>query len=482
MFYRLKRHTIFRNYGDIGYLIYQRSPYDIDRVVNDIGAIFLSWLSYEPISISDILIKAMDTFADVSKEEIEPDITSFYDTLTYEGFLDFGNSYDECISKKDEFDFSISQESLIDSIIYDKTGSRANTQEYLEQYFSKNPKLLKFQIEITNICNERCIHCYIPHSMKSHSMDENTYRKILKEIEEMGVVSLGISGGEPMLHPQFKEFIEAAKKLDVNITILTNLTLLTQEHIDLFKGGRITVIASLYSLVNEHHDKITKMNGSCEQTKQAIMKLLKNNIPVQINCPLMKDNKDDFIDLVKWAKSLNIMVRTDYCLIARCDRSTDNLTNRIELEHMQKVVNELTNENNYLKKIISADDYEEQCAYLYNDHDGHWCGVAFTCCAVDVYGNVVPCPSWTDYSGGNIHETTLQEIWLHSDKFNYIRSLTKGDFSKCINCEDRAFCSICMARNANESPTKNPLEINEYFCEIAKMNHQSVENWRRKNV
>ena len=94
---------------------------------------------------------------------------------------------------------------------------------------------------------------------------------------------------------------------------------------------------------------------------------------------------------------------------------------------------------------------------LYNDQDGHWCGVAYTCCSMDAYGNVLPCPSWSDYTAGNVHEQPLNEIWLHSEKFNYLRSITKKDFSKCSDCRDRAYCSICMARNANESPTKNPL-------------------------
>jgi len=196
----------------------------------------------------------------------------------------------------------------------------------------------------------------------------------------------------------------------------------------------------------------------------------------------MKDNQDDFVELVRWAKKYNIMVRTDYCLIARCDRSTDNLENRIAIEHMQKIINELTEENSYLKNIISKDDYEEQCSLLYNDQNGHWCGVGFTCCSIDTYGNVLPCPSWSDYSGGNVHDAPLNSIWLNSEKFNYICSLTKKDFTKCIDCADRAFCSVCMARNANESETKNPLEINEYFCEIARMNHRSIDEWRKNNL
>ncbi len=58
MYYKFKYYTIFRNYGEIGYLIYQKSPFDVDRVVNKIGAAFLAELSYEPKSIEVLALLA----------------------------------------------------------------------------------------------------------------------------------------------------------------------------------------------------------------------------------------------------------------------------------------------------------------------------------------------------------------------------------------------------------------------------------------
>ena len=76
----------------------------------------------------------------------------------------------------------------------------------------------------------------------------------------------------------------------------------------------------------------------------------------------------------------------------------------------------------------------------------------------------------------------MTEIWLTSEKFKYIRALTKKDFKKCVNCQEQAYCSVCMARNANESNSHDPLEVNEYFCKIAEMNRKSVEKWRNENI
>ena len=482
MFYKLKFCTIFRKWDNIGYLIYQRVPTDIDRVVDEIGAVFLSYLNYFPVSVKDISKNVIKLFLDANILEIESDIQDFFDDLVREGFLHSGISYEECLHKKDDFDYSKSRAETLSSLYYDKSGNRSDTHEYLEKIFAKNPQMLKCQIEITNKCNERCIHCYIPHKFKIHTIDESIFYRTIGELDRLGIVSLGISGGEPMLHPHFKELMTAVKKLNVNITLLTNLTLLTEEHIELFKDSRITVIPSLYSLNESHHDYITKLPGSHKKTMDGILRLRDNNIPVQINCPLMKANQDDYLELIRWAKTLNIIVKTDNCIIARSDRSTDNLENRIDLADVSKIMDDLIEENETFKKVISADDYEAQCERLFKDQQGKWCGVGITCCAIDSECNVCPCPSWSDFNCGNLKEDSLVNIWNNADKFQYIRSLSKKDFVKCNTCADKAFCAVCMAKNANESPTKSPLDVSDYCCNLARINRLSVERWRKKNL
>ena len=39
-----------------------------------------------------------------------------------------------------------------------------------------------------------------------------------------------------------------------------------------------------------------------------------------------------------------------------------------------------------------------------------------------------------------------------------------------------------MVRNANESSTADPLEVNRHFCKVAEMNRKIVFEWREKNL
>lgn len=89
------------------------------------------------------------------------------------------------------------------------------------------------------------------------------------------------------------------------------------------------------------HDSITTVNGSFEKTKRNILRLIDNNVPVQINCPIMEQNKDSFHKVVKWGQSHKCSVITDYLIMARSDHSTDNLDNRLTADDLPSVIKRL---------------------------------------------------------------------------------------------------------------------------------------------
>ena len=83
-----------------------------------------------------------------------------------------------------------------------------------------------------------------------------------------------------------------------------------------------------------------------------------------------------------------------------------------------------------------------------------------------------PCAGWQDYVLANINEIKLSDIWNKSDKVKYLRNLRRSDFPKCVQCSEKEFCTMCMVRNANENPQGDPLKVNQYFCDIARINKE----------
>lgn len=238
------------------------------------------------------------------------------------------------------------------------------------------------------------------------------------------------------------------------------------------KNHLLGVQTSLYSMDAKIHDSITQQVGSFEKTKSGILKLLENDIPLQISCPLLKQNVNSYMDVVKWGKKHDVNVGADYVIIGQYNCDTQNLQNRLSLEDISEILKQRTiTDPQYLNKITA--DAEKKKKMRPGDFV---CSVCNSSICIAENGNVYPCAGWQGFVVGNIVESSLYNIWNYSKKIQYLRNLKRKDFPKCLQCPDNQFCTMCMVRNANENPAGNPLEVNEFFCNIAKMNRELAIN------
>jgi radical SAM protein with 4Fe4S-binding SPASM domain len=335
------------------------------------------------------------------------------------------------------------------------------------------------QIELTSRYNERCVHCYIPHENKTSDIEPALFYDVLDQCRAMGLLSITLSGGEPLSHPNFLEFLNKAKSNDLSIKILSNLTLLNDEIIAEMKENRLSSVqVSLYSMKPEIHDSITKFPGSFTKTLNAIRKLIKNDIPVQISCPVIKQNKNCSVDVLNWGQSHKIRTVIDYIMMARYDHTISNLDNRLSLEEVAVVINDIINNDIDYQDEVRKVNFTEIDSK--DTGDDIVCGVCVSSICMVANGNVYPCAGWQSYVVGNVYKQSLQDIWDNSPQVKYLRGLRKKDFSKCRACPDKSFCAMCMVRNANENPEGDPLKINEHFCHVAALNRKIVLEWKEK--
>jgi radical SAM protein with 4Fe4S-binding SPASM domain len=165
-------------------------------------------------------------------------------------------------------------------------------------------------------------------------------------------------------------------------------------------------------------------------------------------------------------------------MMARYDRSTVNLDNRLSLDEVGHVINDIINNDfDYQNQVVKADFAQIDARDIGNDIV---CGVCVSSICMVANGNVYPCAGWQSYVAGNVYEQTLQDIWDNSPKVKHLRSLRKKDFPNCLSCPDKNFCAMCMVRNANENPEGDPLKINEHFCHVAALNRKIVLDWKEK--
>lgn len=477
MYFKQKSNVMYRNYGSFGYITDNRNfGYKLanddqdnigDKIVSESGAVFLAVLSRIPQSIDDLTQKICDQFTDVDIEIIKNDAIEFYSILEADGFIVSGETLQECNEKEQGFSFKKPKlRKQKDACALQKKFENS-TQDFFDEYFNNEPQLTSLHIEIISKCDERCIHCYIPHEKKTDIMNPDMFYDILEQGRKMNLLHLTISGGEPMAHNNFVDFLKKCNEYNFSVNVLSNLNLLNQDIIEEMKQNPLLCVqTSLYSMNAKIHDAITQKRGSFEKTKSAILELIENDIPVQISCPIMKQNMNCYQDVIDWGKEHNINVSSDYVIIARYDHIIQNLNCRLSIDDVRQIINQkIDNNPQYLesvekeyvkKKDMSPDDYI--------------CSVCHSSICISENGNVYPCAGWQGYVVANINETKLSDIWNNSKKVKYLRNLRRRDFLQCVQCSEKEFCTMCMVRNANEHPQGDPLEVNEYFCNIAKLN------------
>ena len=478
MLYRQKFDTFIRIYDDAGYIT-NKSNF-VDRVTDKSGAVFLKAITRKPRELNELVIEITSAFKDSVPAVVEQDAKDFYRLLEEDGFIVSGKTPEELDTKDIRFSYSeLMPKTIRSDFTPNEFRADSHTQEYLAELFKYNPHLTQFQVELTSRCNERCVHCYIPNENKITDIDPPLFYDILDQCRDMGVLDFTFSGGEPMLHPNFVDFLRKAKEYDFSINVLSNLTLLNDEIIEEMKANRLSSVqVSLYSMNSDIHDSITKHPGSFYKTKDAILRLIENNIPLQISCPVMKQNKNCYPAVAKWAEEHKIRAVTDYIMMARFDHTTDNLDSRLSLDEVGDIINHIIEyDPEYNERLVEADFTEVENRDL---SDEALCGVCISSICMVANGNIYPCAGWQNYVCGNVTKQSLKEIWEHSPKVQYLRNLRKKNIPQCLDCADQHFCAMCMVRNANEDPNGNPLKINEHFCKVAALNRKIVLGWKEK--
>ena len=112
-----------------------------------------------------------------------------------------------------------------------KSGRLPTFQEKTEHHgkFPLKPSVLEiFQVNIGYMCNQVCKHCHVDAGPdREEIMDRNTMQQCLDVLQKNGIQTLDITGGAPELNPDFRWFVEEARKIGTTeIIVRTNLTII----------------------------------------------------------------------------------------------------------------------------------------------------------------------------------------------------------------------------------------------------------------
>lgn len=173
--------------------------------------------------------------------------------------------------------------------------------------------LRELYLYLTEECNLNCRHCWIlpKYTGKSecveHFLPLDLAKKTIDQAIDLGLVSVKLTGGEPLLHPQIKEIINYINKKGIALAIETNGVLLSEDIMVLIRENKRSFVSiSLDSHIKEKHEKIRGVKDCFESTLNGIKLLCDNSINNQVIMSVLNENKDDIESLVLLADKYGV--------------------------------------------------------------------------------------------------------------------------------------------------------------------------------
>jgi radical SAM protein with 4Fe4S-binding SPASM domain len=471
MFCKLPNCVFFRKYGNIGYLYNQVSQNEV--VLDECGAVFISEISKEPETISTLAERIGLRFLHSDQSEVNSDLMDLLSQLEADGFVLMANSVSEF--EKMEPHFSYLDVTHRDSPWTHTDADYMPSSDFLKQHFASHPELFSVQIELTSFCNLKCIHCYLGDEHAVGGMSKDQVCGLLDQVRDMGTLKVAFSGGEVLSRADLDEILCHARKNDFCISLLTNNTLLSARMLDSIKVNNVALVqVSIYSMLSEVHDTVTGKLGSWKSAMGNIDKLATQNIPVQIACPVMKQNLDSFTKVIEWGVTRGFRVKPDIMLMARSDISTNNLMHRLDMDEARRALEcILSSDAGYRESLENKDIIAKPI----NPDDGV-CGIGRSMMCVSAEGDFYPC-SGLKVKLGNINTSSVQDVWKNSPEIIKLRNIKKCSYIKCISCGSIDYCHMCPAKFFNESGG-DIYALSDYFCGVAGINREIAESYISK--
>ena len=166
-------------------------------------------------------------------------------------------------------------------------------------------------LELTEICNVQCSHCYNPwreESMGSISLEEEKLRIVFDRLSDAGVFHVVLTGGEPF--SKFKTLLLALKmanEKNMSASVNSNLMLATEDKIrQLTDLGLDHILTSLPSVDPDTTDRIMNKQGSFKRIMRGIETSVQNGVRVSVNMVVTRDTKDHVYEAGKLVAEMGV--------------------------------------------------------------------------------------------------------------------------------------------------------------------------------
>lgn len=350
--------------------------------------------------------------------------------------------------------------------------------------------------ELLPICNMDCKMCYIRMSPKEmHQqgtpLSVDDWLRIGKEAADSGCMFLLLTGGEPLLYPDFLKLYEGLRHLGIIITLNTNGTLINKQIAETFKHNQPRrVNISLYGASDNTYKALCGNPKGFTQVMNGIHLLLDVGVQVKINFTPTPQNYHDLEGVVEITDNLNIPISTPTYMFPperkpggmskhKLNRLTSQQAAYEQLKIIRMAHPHQSDYIHYIKETL--DDIKETEEEEVAPPGGLLCTAGVSSFWVNWKGEISPC-GMLQKPTRNLKEYSFGEAW------EAIKTETKQIFTskKCFNCRFRKICKACGAASFAEHrnfslPATYHCELNETFEELLKEELKKLEQQKSTN-
>jgi radical SAM protein with 4Fe4S-binding SPASM domain len=301
--------------------------------------------------------------------------------------------------------------------------------------------------DVTYRCNLDCRHCYcnLPANdarAKDAELALEQIERILAEARDMGAFWILLTGGEPLVRPDFRDIYLACKRLGLVTTLFTNATLIDEEWAELIAAHRpFRVEVTIHGSRAEVHDGVTRTPGSFEKCLRGVTLLKKAGVRVGLKAMVLASNIHDMDGIAALAARMGLPFRMDPVVHARYpdvphSRGGEPRRERIGAEEVLYVDRHF---------YARAEAWEKTCDHLASLSCADQtkvlsCGAGRSSLHLDPDGTARPCAMLRQV-GWPLADRTVREVWERSI----------GDFldepyagpDECRACTLGSLCGMC---------------------------------------
>ena len=292
--------------------------------------------------------------------------------------------------------------------------------------------------ELTYRCPLQCPYCSNPIDFRSHreALSADDWGRVFRQTAAMGVVHVGLTGGEPSTRDDLEEIVAHAAAADLYPHLVTAGMPLDRDRLsDLATLGLRSVQVSIQDATETESDKIAgtpsyqRKLAICERTREL-------GLALTLNCVLHRHNIDRVLDLIALARRLD----ADRLELANTQYHGWALRNRAALMPSQQ---QLASAAEAVRVARSESDRPSLLFVLPDYHAGRpkpcmggWGRLAMV---VDPAGMALPCHEAGEIPGlefWNVLEHSAQECWAEAPGMRAYRG-TSWMPAPCSTCPER---------------------------------------------